>query len=291
MHSSSNLPLQTLHLTFLKLSYSHYPDLHRRGPSAGSIAFGGYRQDVGAQAASSQSTSAYIRGAAPHTLDMRGPQAGFDYDDEEDDDDEQYDKSGPAHDGDAFEDIYSHYATPTPSPNSSAQPPSYVPQIHSSHQRQQDVQRNLSKSDQSFITSASRWGNWSTSKAALNDSQSTFKTKHLVGAHSISKRTLPLSSPAAKKFGWMPQTWATRMFLLVTLLEAAADVSIESMLLSRFRRQQGSIMDANGNVSALPVFVMVFGMAHLYQCFLAIDSVVNRNTILVFGLVVFNSAL
>lgn len=217
---------------------------------------------------------------------MRGPQNGYDYDD---DDDKQSRKSGPVHDGDAFEDIYSHYATPTPSPNSAAQPPSYIPQIHSSNQ--QDVQRNFSKSNQSVTTSASRWGKWDSSKAALNDSQSTFKSKHLGGSHSISKRTLPLSSPAAKKFGWLPQTWATRLFLLVTVLEAAADVSIEAMLLSRFRRQQGSIMDADGNVSALPVFVMVFGMAHLYQCFLAIDSVVNRNTILVFGLVVFNSAL
>jgi hypothetical protein len=80
------------------------------------------------------------------------------------------------------------------------------------------------------------------------------------------------------------------LFLLVTLAEAAADVSIEAVLLSRFRQSQGSFSVSGGNLSALPVFLVVFGMAHLYQCFLAVDAIVNRNTILVFGLVAFNLA-
>jgi len=205
------------------------------------------------------------------------------------DDEEEYDKSKrdtTLEGADDYEDIYGHYTMPTlpPIPPKS----SYYNQHARNHE---ELQRNASTSNQSATTSSSRWGKWWSSKSAANDSQSEFKSRHMAGAASISRRTIPLSSPAAKKFGWMPQTWATRLFLLVTLAEAAADISIESVLLSRFRDLQGSITDGQGNISALPVFVMVFGMAHLYQCFLAVDSVVNRNTILVFGLVVFNSAL
>lgn len=107
------------------------------------------------------------------------------------------------------------------------------------------------------------------------------------GAPSISKRTLPLATTATHGLSrWLPQSWPTRFFLLVTLAEAVADISIEAVLLSRYKEQQGSI-----ELSALPVFVMVFALAHVYQCFLAFDTVVNRNLILVVGLNVFNLAL
>lgn len=106
------------------------------------------------------------------------------------------------------------------------------------------------------------------------------------GAPSISRRTLPLASTATHGLArYMPHTWPTRLFLLVTFTEAAADISIEAVLLSRYKAQQGL------ELSALPVFVMVFALAHVYQCFLAFDTVINRNLILVLGLNVFNLAL
>ena len=209
-------------------------------------------------------------------------------DDDDEDDDGRYGKhkrNTTLEGEDDYEDIFGHYAMPTV-------PPIPLKTLPYSQQAQirDDLQRNASTSNQSATTSSSRWGKWLPSRGGANDSLSEIKGKH-TATPSISRRTLPLSSPAAKRFGWMPQTWATRLFLLVTLAEAAADISIEAVLLSRFKERQGTITDGHGNLSALPVFVMVFGMAHVYQCFLAVDSVVNRNTILVFGLVVFNSAL
>lgn len=261
-----------------KLSSSQYPNLHRRGPSAGSNALAP-RYDLNGQPPSNQSSSsAYVRGAAPLKVDMMGVQDVF----EADEYDEKSNKSIPIYDNDAFDDIYSHYTSPTESPASAKSP------YHSQQQlyRQQTLLRNDSDNDQTTTTTSSRWDK------NFTDSQSGFSTKHFAAAPSISKRTIAtVSSPKAKRFSWLPQTWATRFFLLVTLLEAASDVSIETVLLSRFRRLQGTIVEADGNISALPVFVMVFAMAHVYQCFLAIDAVINRNSILVFGLVVFNSAL
>jgi hypothetical protein len=197
---------------------------------------------------------------------------------------EGYKRDTTLEETDECEDIYGHYAN---------LPPVLPKESYYNQQdrRQEDLQRNASGSNQSGTTSSSRWGRWWSSKSAASDAQSEFKARHLAGAPSISRRTIPLSSPASKRFGWMPQTWATRLFLLVTLAEAAADISIESVLLTRFRHLKGSITDGEGHLSPRPVFVLVFGMAHVYQCFLAVDSVVNRNTILVFGLVVFNSAL
>jgi hypothetical protein len=205
-------------------------------------------------------------------------------------DTEEYDdksaKSIPLHDNDAFDDIYSHYTSPTESP-ASTRSAYYTQHTHP----QRTLQRNHSDYDQSVYTPSSRWDNAMSSKGNLDDSQSDFKKRHFAADPSISKRTVGISSPKAKRFSWLPQTWATRLFLLLTLFEAAADVSIESMLLYRYRSLQGNIVETDGNISALPVFVMVFGMAHVYQCLLAVDAVANRNSILVFGLVVFNSAL
>jgi hypothetical protein len=273
----------------LKLSSNHYPNLHRRGPSAGSGANVGnkYRPDAKAAAFDGQSSSSsgFVRGAAPHALDMMGAHSEEDsYFDEEE---RELSKRNTTLEGDDdYAEIYGHYATPAVPPI-----PPQTSYYHQQSRRHEQLQRNESSTNQSNTTSSSRWGNWWSSKSELNDSQSEFKSRHTPAAASISRRTLPLSSPAATRFGWMPRTWATRLFLLVTLAEAAADVSIESVLLSRFRDLQGTITDGEGNLSALPVFVMVFGMAHVYQCFLAVDSVVNRNTILVFGLIVFNAAL
>ncbi|UZJ53965.1 hypothetical protein CBS101457_003285 [Exobasidium rhododendri] len=206
---------------------------------------------------------------------------------EEDETFEEHDKSKrdtTLEGEDDYDDIYGHYATPTlpPIPPKS----SYYNQ---QARRHEELQRNAS-SEQSDMTSSSRWGKWWSSKSALNDSQSDYKSRHAAGTASISRRTIPLSSPAADQYSWLPRTWATRLFLLVTLSEAAADVSIESVLFTRYQHLAGSITDGQGNFSALPVFVMVFGMAHVYQCLLAVDSVINRNSILVFGLVIFNTA-
>ncbi len=106
---------------------------------------------------------------------------------------------------------------------------------------------------------------------------------------------LTLLSASARPYLWwwdalLRTSWPSRVFLLVTLLEAAIDISIESILLARFQNQK----DINANVAeqrALPVWLIVFGLAHVYQFFLAVDAVVNKNTILVIGMAIFNGCL
>lgn len=103
----------------------------------------------------------------------------------------------------------------------------------------------------------------------------------------------PPAHGVRRLWAWVPASIPIRLFLLVTLLESGVDIAIEVVLLSRFRTQEGGILGSNfeGVQPALPVFVMVFCLAHVYQCALAVDAVINRNTILIFGLVIFNIAL
>lgn len=231
----------------------------------------------------------FIRGAAPVAYDMTtNTSEKHDYNNH----DTHNKHNGHAGDSslqdddDDYEDVYGTYTLPKEMPQTARSP--YDPKI----QPHDNLHRNFSNTSQTISTMSSPWGKWSSKTSRDgNDSKSTFKSKHPAGAPSVSRRTIPLSSPAATRFGWMPKTWAARTFLAVTLLEAIADVSIETVLLSRYKDRQGSIKDADGKLSALPVFLMAFGMAHVYQCFLAVDSVINRNSILVFGLVLFNSAL
>jgi len=111
--------------------------------------------------------------------------------------------------------------------------------------------------------------------------------------HTLRGVKAPPAHGVRRLWAWVPASIPIRLFLLVTLLESGVDIAIEVVLLSRFRTQEGGILGSNfeGVQPALPVFVMVFCLAHVYQCALAVDAVINRNTILIFGLVIFNIAL
>ncbi|EPQ28748.1 uncharacterized protein PFL1_03551 [Pseudozyma flocculosa PF-1] len=103
----------------------------------------------------------------------------------------------------------------------------------------------------------------------------------------------PPAQGISRLWSWIPRSWSCRLFLLITLGEAAVNISIEGVLLARYRLHKqittGTASVLEGAKSqALPVFVMVFAIAHAYQMLLAIDAVVNRNTILVISLLVFN---
>lgn len=207
-----------------------------------------------------------------------------------DDDNEEEDPPRGVSREDDYEDIYAHYADMEPDIYDSSTPYTMAKRRSSYNSKADDLQRNQSTSNQTQTSSSTKLGLFGSKKGA-QDNRESLQLDSLHHRGVSTERALPLSSPAAKKFGWVPSTWAARLFVLVTLIEAAADISIEAVLLSRFREQRGSISANGGNLDALPVFLMVFGMAHVYQCFLAVDAVVNRNTILVFGLVLFNLAL
>lgn len=97
-------------------------------------------------------------------------------------------------------------------------------------------------------------------------------------------------TPVRRLPNWVPSSWACRLFLLLTVAEAAIDIGIESVLLARFQAQEDASSDITRN-RALPVFVGIFALAHIYQLALAIDAIVNKNTIMVIGLAIFNLCL
>lgn len=88
---------------------------------------------------------------------------------------------------------------------------------------------------------------------------------------------------------WMPASWTARAFMLITLAEAVVNISIEAVLLSRYSSRQGLTRQGSGELQALPVFVLCFCLAHSYQVLLSIDACINRNTILIVGLAIFNA--
>lgn len=230
-----------------------------------------------------------------HSTFDNAPQ-NYAYEDEEEEEELRYGRvaRGVTPDG-YYEDIYGQYAQMDENLHDSTTP--YKSTTAHLQNPEKDLNRNQSTSNRTdYTASSSVFGgllgskrNNSTKMAQRSNSKNVNgvnRTRHQRGIPS----TTLLSSPASRRFGWIPSTWPARLFILITFIEAAADISIEAVLLSRFRESQGQLSVNGGNLSALPVFLMVFGFAHVYQCFLAIDATVNRNTILVFGLVIFNLA-
>lgn len=101
----------------------------------------------------------------------------------------------------------------------------------------------------------------------------------------------PPAKGISRCWAWTPDSWACRLFLLITLAEASINIAIESMLFVRyqFHRKTHPTPDDESKSRALPVFVIVFSIAHIYQFLLAVDAVINRNTILVIGSIIFNA--
>lgn len=122
------------------------------------------------------------------------------------------------------------------------------------------------------------------------------KHTYTSGQHARSMTTVTTSRQAVVKgkvtgyvHRWMPSSWSARCFLLITLAEAVVNISIEAVLLSRYNSSEGLLLDGSTTFRALPVFVLCFCLAHSYQVLLSIDSCINRNTILVAGLAIFNA--
>lgn len=100
--------------------------------------------------------------------------------------------------------------------------------------------------------------------------------------------------PAQSAFGdfvhrWLPSSTCARLFMAITLAEAVVNISIEAVLLSRYNSTQGLTIAGSNSLRTLPVFVLCFCLAHSYQTLLSVDACINRNVILVFGLVIFNA--
>ncbi|KAL7009186.1 Vacuolar protein sorting-associated protein 4 [Cystobasidiomycetes sp. EMM_F5] len=89
-----------------------------------------------------------------------------------------------------------------------------------------------------------------------------------------------------------PASWYLRAYLMVVLAEAAGDIAIESVLLAKFEGGfrilffSDTVKDER---AALPVYLGIFVMAHIFQILLAWEAVYNRNMLQIFGLCIFNA--
>jgi len=88
-----------------------------------------------------------------------------------------------------------------------------------------------------------------------------------------------------------PDSWYLRAYILVGLAEAIGNIAIESTLLAKFEffsdLWRKSTPDEG---TALPVYLGIFVLAHIFQIALAWEAIYNRNVIQIFGLCVFNAA-
>ncbi|GAA5830622.1 hypothetical protein JCM11251_002536 [Rhodosporidiobolus azoricus] len=97
---------------------------------------------------------------------------------------------------------------------------------------------------------------------------------------------LPLS---ARLRPVLPQTLATWAFFSVTALETIADGVIVAVLLNSFEEKLWQTVLRRDEKSVLPVYLGLFILAHVFQLAFAIDALIAKNIIQIFGLLLFNS--
>ncbi|WVO19665.1 uncharacterized protein IAS62_000955 [Cryptococcus decagattii] len=109
-------------------------------------------------------------------------------------------------------------------------------------------------------------------------------------------RDWPVATPVARKRWWdgiFPSTLYTRLLLTVIIFETVVDLCIEGNILYRFNEEVKSNNSTEvelENKRRLPVYLIIFGLAHLWQFVLTIIAIRTKNTIQVFALTIFNFA-
>ncbi|EJD55460.1 hypothetical protein AURDEDRAFT_109782 [Auricularia subglabra TFB-10046 SS5] len=90
----------------------------------------------------------------------------------------------------------------------------------------------------------------------------------------------------------LPNSIACRLYLLVVLIETVIDIVIEVDLLVLINQNAPpDNTQARLEFDRLPVYLVVFGLAHLFQLVLALDAVHAQNTLQFLFLAVFNVLL
>ncbi|KAH7104104.1 hypothetical protein BKA62DRAFT_693540 [Auriculariales sp. MPI-PUGE-AT-0066] len=88
---------------------------------------------------------------------------------------------------------------------------------------------------------------------------------------------------------FLPNSMACRLYILAVLVETIVDIAIEVDLLVLLKSAESK--DSDASVNRLPVYLVVFGLAHLFQLMLALDAVHAQNTLQFMFLAGFNVAL
>lgn len=92
---------------------------------------------------------------------------------------------------------------------------------------------------------------------------------------------------------FFPASWPCRLLLLTVILETLIDITIEGNILWRFNAEvdSGSASYLRvENSRRLPVYLVIYGLAHLWQLVLTFVAVRSRNTVQVVAVTAFNFA-
>ena len=102
---------------------------------------------------------------------------------------------------------------------------------------------------------------------------------------------------SAPKPSWwdrhFPSSWPCRLLLLTVILESLVDLAIEGNILWRFNAEVKSSSSTElelENKRRLPVYLVIYGLAHLWQLVLTFVAVYTRNTVQVVAVTAFNFA-
>jgi hypothetical protein len=88
----------------------------------------------------------------------------------------------------------------------------------------------------------------------------------------------------------LPESLATRLYILTVLVETTIDLAIEAELLLRVHEaDQAGEVTGNGNSDKMPVYLTIFVLAHVFQFGMAVNAVYSRNTLQFIFLTMFNA--
>ncbi|WWC68483.1 uncharacterized protein I206_102412 [Kwoniella pini CBS 10737] len=91
----------------------------------------------------------------------------------------------------------------------------------------------------------------------------------------------------------IPSTRLTKLLLGIILFETIINLAIEGNILYRFRQEVESTSSTDlewENRRRLPIYLIIFGLAHLWQIVLTIIAIRTKNTIQVMSVTAFNFA-
>lgn len=108
-------------------------------------------------------------------------------------------------------------------------------------------------------------------------------------------------APRKRQSRWreilFPNSIPCRLYLMVVVVETILDLAVESILLSRVQHAVNATSSTSEEDSPtlarnpIPVYLLEFGMAHVFQYMLALDAVYYKNVLQFLFLAIFNALL
>lgn len=126
---------------------------------------------------------------------------------------------------------------------------------------------------------------------------SSFSMKHSDDTHDNLPPLYPPTNPVKEKDVdtrtiWqkiIPESIACRLYLAVVLVETTIDLAIEGELFLRVREKVEAAETVDPTIERMPVYLVIFAIAHVFQFAMALDAVYARNTLQFICLAIFNA--